>query len=436
MTESPFLPPPAPPPAAPEPPRPPAKKRSIVGLTALFLFLVSTLVGLVRDTARSIARGQWPNSLLALSLFLLFALIAFRSLRRFLSGREEYRRRFLATADNVRPRDAIFYSLTHTGEILRSIPSDRKRLVRIAFVLIGVPFAWLALSSGIDNLAVLALYLLLALAGVNLLIWAVAAEREERTRLQIELETARQMQMALMPGAAPALRGFDIAGVCLPAQSVGGDQYDFVWLGRERRTLGVAVVDVSGKGMDAALTAVYTSGAFVSQAQFEAQPASIMRNLNAALRSRRDRRRFVSFLLAAVDADARQLRCINAGQCRPLLWRDNRLSEISGSGPRFPLGARDRADYVPSELALQAGDRLLFYTDGVIDAENAAEEPFGLPRLQEALGEAATGRLPAAETVEQVRRCIAEFSAGTEPRDDITMVALHVDAAAAAGATR
>jgi serine phosphatase RsbU (regulator of sigma subunit) len=412
----------------PQPTSAPAKKPKtrIVGKILLLMFLTSIIWSLIRNLVANVREGNWGTMVIILATLALFGLIAYLFINRLLADRDQYRQRFLAKDEHVRLRDAMLYALSFSREIYRTIPHDRKKVVKFALFLIGIPFLFMAVQTEFDSIATFVLNTLLVLAGINLLIWVVASEREEKERLRFELDTARRMQMALMPAHAPQLPGYEIAGICLPARSVGGDHFDYIWLGREKTRLGIAVVDVSGKGMDAAMTAIYTSGAFISEAQHGDEPAPLMRNLNSTLRSRHDRKRFVSFFFSTLDTSNRTLSFINAGQCHPLLYRDGTVSALAGVGPRFPLGTKAETDYQPATIELRSGDQVLLYTDGVPDAENDAEQVFGTDRLQEIFARTAHDKLSAEQTVETIRSAVNDFAGAIEQYDDITVVALQV----------
>jgi serine phosphatase RsbU (regulator of sigma subunit) len=266
----------------------------------------------------------------------------------------------------------------------------------------------------------------LVLAGVNLLIWVVGSEREEKDRIRIELETARKMQLSLMPRQDPAVQGFDISGCCIPARDVGGDLFDFVWSGKDKDKLCITVVDVSGKGMDAALTAVYTSGALISEAMHENDVVTVTQNLNSAIYSRKNRSRFVSMLMAALDVPARKIQYVNAGQSRPFLLRDHQVSVLQNQGARFPLGVIETPAYKADDIQLKPGDNLLLYTDGATEAMNEKEEMFGEERLKTLFIELASSRSRASDVVRALKEEIMNFSGPDHQHDDLTIVVVKV----------
>jgi len=388
----------------------------------IFIF-ASNLIDSVRGALRS---GNGLVILGPLLTLLIVVLIAYRSRGKVQQIREEYRRRFEENKDHAGIRDAAIFSLSWSREIYRDIPEDRKGLVRQAFILIGLGMAIVLFQTGISGIIPVLLIATVVLAGVNLLVWVVATESEEKSRLKIELETARQMQFSLMPPGDPSIPGFDISGVCIPAHDVGGDNFDYVWLGEGQRKFAVALMDVSGKGMDAALTAVYTSGAFGSEVQHQSSVSCMFRNLNSAIRYRQNRKKFVSFLMISLDVASLETEYINAGQCRPLLLRKERITQLDSTDPRFPLGVMDAVEYESHSFRLQPGDKLLLYTDGVPDAMDCEQNEFGEKRLSSAFLRAEQQNGSARDVIDGIQKEILVFSAPAEQYDDLTIVVIHV----------
>jgi sigma-B regulation protein RsbU (phosphoserine phosphatase) len=233
------------------------------------------------------------------------------------------------------------------------------------------------------------------------------------------------MQMSLMPTHDPNVQGFDISGCCIPAQDVGGDLFDYLWSDKNADKLCITVVDVSGKGMDAALTAVYTSGAMVSESQHEEDVVKVIGNLNTAIYSRQNRSRFVSLLMAALDTSSRSIRCVNAGQSRPLLLRDNQVSVLQTPGARFPLGVMESPVYQASDIQLKPGDSLLLYTDGVTEAMNSSEEMFGDDRLKSLFQTLAQKYTRSVDMVNALKEEIIKFAGTARQHDDLTIVVVR-----------
>ena len=246
----------------------------------------------------------------------------------------------------------------------------------------------------------------------------------ERERMQNELETAREMQMGIMPSEAPALSGFDIAGSCTPATEVGGDYFDYIWLDDSGSLLGLAIADVSGKGMKAAMTAVMLSGMLHAETTREKNAGDILSRINAPMYKKTDARMFISMLFGVLDTRTGIFTYTNAGQMPPLLCKNGEVRELPVHDIRFPIGMKASVNYKSHAIALEPGDGLLLYTDGLNEAMNTERELFGLERLKQSLsGAVRTGT--SAESLVQLQSGIHEFTGGQFRHDDITMVMIR-----------
>lgn len=400
----------------------------IVGIVFLGVIVLNFFQGIVI----SIIKRDWDSLFRSISTLLVLGAIGYVLWDRVMGGwsglmkhkdaaKEQFeKRKGDINIHNI--KDAAIFSLAWSREIYKSIPHDRKPLVKTSFILIGIAGGIVMLHLGKYGFLTLLVIAGLILAGMNLLIWVVGSERQEKDRIAIELETARKMQLSLMPTHDPEVRGFDISGCCIPAHDVGGDLFDFVWVGKGHKRLCIPIVDVSGKGMDAALTAVYTSGALVFAAQHEEDVVTVMNNLNSAIYSRQQRSRFVSLLMVALDISSRKIEYVNAGQSKPILFRENRVEVLKGSGARFPLGVMESPRYRQEALQLQRGDLLLLYTDGVTEAMNAQEDMFGEDRLKNLFHNLARQDLSAVGLVTGIKDEIVSFSGPDYQRDDLTIV--------------
>jgi serine phosphatase RsbU (regulator of sigma subunit) len=251
-----------------------------------------------------------------------------------------------------------------------------------------------------------------------------ALERERHARqefLERELVIAEQVQERLFPQRAPHMETIECAGVCRPARGVGGDYYDFLPLEHER--MGLAVGDVSGKGLSAALLMASLQGSLRSLASADgASVDEIVRDVNRQLCSLTEPNRFVTLFFGIYDDQRRQLSCVNAGHNAPMLLRagaDGAAPERLRAGGTV-LGFFPEAGWRPQSLALAPGDLLVAVTDGVIEAENADDEEFGERRLAEIV--AASRSLPAADLCRAVLSRVAEFLGGLPAADDLTVV--------------
>jgi serine phosphatase RsbU (regulator of sigma subunit) len=399
----------------------------IVGLVLLAVIVLNFIQGIVI----SIIKKDWNSLFDSIATMVVMGVVVFILWSRITGGwaglmkrREATKKQFEKDQKNINIKDAAIFSLTWSREIYRSIPDDRKPLVKASFILIGIAGGIVWLHLGRYGFLTMLLIAGLTLAGVNLLIWVVGSERQEKDRIAIELDTARKMQISLMPTKDPEINGFDISGACIPAQNVGGDLFDFVWLGKSHTKFCIPIVDVSGKGMDAALTAVYTSGALVSEAQHEEEVINVVDNLNSAIYSRQNRSRFVSLLIVVLDVNSRKIEYINAGQTKPILLRNGQVSVLKGPGARFPLGVQEAPRYQTQAVQLQIGDILLLYTDGITESMNAQEEMFGEDRLKKLFLDVGQQDLRARQIVESIKNESMNFSGPEQQHDDLTIVVI------------
>jgi sigma-B regulation protein RsbU (phosphoserine phosphatase) len=213
----------------------------------------------------------------------------------------------------------------------------------------------------------------------------VAARRTLERDLELgeihrELDLARRIQLSILPGAFPESADFRVAARYVPMTTVAGDLYDFLVAGDGQA--GLFIADVSGHGIPAALIASMVKMAAISQREHAAEPARLLAGMNAALCGN-TQGQFVTAAYVHLDAVARELRYAAAGHPAMLLLRDGIVTEIVENG--LPLAVLTDITYSDQTLALEAGDRLLLYTDGIVEARNEKGELFGEERLSAAL---------------------------------------------------
>ncbi len=326
---------------------------------------------------------------------------------------------------NLRLWDALVFSVLWSDEIYQDIPEDRRRLIVISYTLIalGIAAAFIKIGVGLMPLVVTAV---LILGAVNLLAWVVSTEREERESLQTELQLAHNVQVSLMPKEQPTVPGFDIAGISIPAMEVGGDHFDFTWLGTDKRYFGIALFDVSGKGMQAAMSAVFMSGAYTSEIGRSFSPGDILTRLNRALYTRSKRGHFVAFLHAVLDVEDKKLMFGNAGENRPLLKSSAGIEQLDGTGIHFPLGMKEDSVYQDRMCQLHSGDFVCFLSDGFTEAMNFQKDQFSMERMEKLISEMDTSLLSACDIIDKIVAAVRAFSASTPQHDDMTMVVVKV----------
>ena len=248
----------------------------------------------------------------------------------------------------------------------------------------------------------------------------------ERVRMAKELEIARNVQMSLLPKEHPKIEGFDIAGLCIPALEVGGDYFDFVNLGR--RKLGIALGDVSGKGVPAAIYMTLTKGILQSNAEESVTPKAVLSKVNSLMYRTIERNSFVSMLYAVLDGEAGTLRFARAGQCPILMTAEmhGREQFLTTKGMALGLEGGDTFNSVLEEveLKLRPGELLVFYTDGFTEAMNPRQEEFGEKRLVDSVR---THRAqPVAVFIQSIVDDVRAFAGNASQHDDMTIVAVKV----------
>jgi phosphoserine phosphatase RsbU/P len=248
--------------------------------------------------------------------------------------------------------------------------------------------------------------------------------QESVTRVEQELEIARQIQSNLFPRALPRLPGLALAAECLPARETGGDFYDFVVLGERR--LAIMVGDASGKSIPGAMLMAVARSIARSEARDHETPAQVMWETNRWIADDVPPGSFVAFCYATLDTQQRRLALANAGQLSPLRRHpDGAVSYLESPGARLPLGIAADLPYAALEVDLEPGDTLVFYTDGVVEAHSPAGELFGFGRLEALV--AAHGALAPQALVARVLAEVTAFAGERSQHDDMTLVVLRVD---------
>jgi len=247
---------------------------------------------------------------------------------------------------------------------------------------------------------------------------------KERVRLQKELEIARRVQLGLLPKIQPKVNGFDIAGSCIPALEVGGDYFDFVHLKGDN--LGIAIGDVSGKGVPAAIYMTLTKGILQSYAEEELSPKQVLTKVNHLMYRTIERSWYVSMFYAVLDPRRRLLRFARAGHNPAIVFRSgesgSRFLQTAGIGLGLEVGEIFTKTLVEGELQLSPGDTLILYTDGFTEAMNSQLEEFGDRRFLDLLHRHNDG---SAEQLVQHAFAEARDFAGEHPQhDDMTIVVL------------
>ena len=241
---------------------------------------------------------------------------------------------------------------------------------------------------------------------------------KERERLHSQLEIARDVQSRLFPKAALSLPALHLSGVCYPAQQVSGDYYDFLRLADDK--LAMAIGDVAGKGMPAALLMATIQSAMRSHlARADPRsPAEIVSLLNRQIYASTAPEKYATFFFGLYDDSTGMLTYTNAGHLQPILVRDGAAQKLEVTGT--VVGAFPFSRYEEVQIALGVGDLLVAYTDGITEPEDAYGEMFGEERLIDVLmkHQSAESSELAARTMEAV----LEWTGSPELQDDMTML--------------
>jgi len=252
-------------------------------------------------------------------------------------------------------------------------------------------------------------------------------QRIENQRLHEELQKAREIQLRLLPSHPLQPAGYELSGVSFPSLAVGGDYFDFIAADSAAPEQGVllAVGDVAGKGLDAALAMSSLHACLRSQVQAAGVRAAVLPELvarvNRYLCDSLPYNKFATLFCAALDPASHTLSYVNAGHNPPLLLRrDGEIEELAASG--LPAGLDRSASYELASRSLQPGDVLVAYSDGVTDAspEGLGGEPLGSDGLADMVRP--LRHLPAKEILDRLDDALVELMAGHEPDDDMTLV--------------
>ena len=251
---------------------------------------------------------------------------------------------------------------------------------------------------------------------------AVYAEAGEKHRLDSDLITAREIQSILLPSTAPVIAGYEIAGLNIAARHVSGDYFDYLPLSDDR--LGVAIADVAGKGIPAALVTGMCRTVLRMAAPGGRSPAGALRELNRRLYPDVKEDLFISMLYLLLDAHSGDVTMARAGHDPPLLYRaaGREVTALDPPGMAVGIDSGEVFDRVltDSTVKLDPGDGILLYTDGVTEALDRHDAEFGTARLIQALQ--ANAPKGAEATVRNIAEEVREFAGDAPQHDDITLI--------------
>jgi len=258
-------------------------------------------------------------------------------------------------------------------------------------------------------------------AGLALHAAKIAAELARREQLERDLRVARQIQRSLLPARAPAILGLDFAVHYEPAYEIGGDFYDFIW--HDPTHLGIAIGDVAGKAISAALYMARVTSELRSRAAIARTPARLLRRVNRAIAELGDDGMFATLAYCIYDLEHRSLVFTNAGHCTPLLRRRGQVFPLHADRAHAPpLGVTPELDADEASIQLLPGDVLVLVSDGILEARNARGEEYGIARLAERIR---TTPGPARAIVDAILSDVDHHAQAQ--RDDMTIVAMAIE---------
>ena len=262
-----------------------------------------------------------------------------------------------------------------------------------------------------------------AFALYNAIIYSMANEKK---RLDHDLEIARDIQRILLPSEAPAINGFQISGINAPARQVSGDYFDYIQVDEER--LGVAIADVSGKGVPASLIMAICRSVLRAEAARNPSPADVLRKVNRQLYPDIKEDMFISmaYLILNHQRDG-GITLARAGHDAPLLYKrqSETVTPIKSPGMVVGIDSGNVFDRLTTDFAvsLERDDCLVLYTDGVTETLNAEGDEFGLERMMQSVRASATNGAQA--IVKKIIEDVRDFTGSVPQNDDITLIAIR-----------
>src|SRR6266446_2792560 len=261
-----------------------------------------------------------------------------------------------------------------------------------------------------------------AFALYNAIIYSMANEKK---RLDHDLEIARDIQRILLPAEAPAINGFQISGINVPARQVSGDYFDYIRVDEER--LGVAIADVSGKGVPPSLIMAICRSVLRAEAARNPSPADVLRKVNRQLYPDIKEDMFISMAYLVLDHARNSVTLSRAGHDAPLLYKRETQTVSPLKPPGLVLGIDSGSvfDRMTNDfnVQLETDDVVILYTDGVTEALNAEGDEFGLERMMESVRASANDGAQA--IVKKIIADVRDFTGSPPQNDDMTLIAIR-----------
>lgn len=246
----------------------------------------------------------------------------------------------------------------------------------------------------------------------------------ENARIWHEFQVARDMQAQMLPEKPPEVTGLKIAARSIPTKEVGGDFYDFLALHDDR--IGIVVGDVSGHGVSAAMVMTAAMGAVRFAAEGKRRTNEVLNMVNLRLNKDIQSHMFVALFYGIYEPSTRKLFYTNAGQTVPYVVRNGSIHFLpqAEESDRFPLGIVPSTIYEQLTFELHPGDKLVFYTDGIVDAMNGTSESYGFDRFAQSIQDSSDLQPP--EMIDRLVLGMQKYSGDTNVHDDVTLVIVEL----------
>jgi len=245
----------------------------------------------------------------------------------------------------------------------------------------------------------------------------------ERERVKAEIDAANRIQAALLPLSTPRLAGATVASHYRAATEIGGDYFDFI----EQPTgeIGIAFGDVAGHGLTSGIVMSMAKSALLVQVDYDPSPRAVLDVLNDIVIRTAPKRMMMTFFFGLLNPTSQKLRFSSAGHLDPYVYRaaTGKLEALSSWG--FPLGIKRREPFREHEVAFESGDRLILYSDGLIEAVDDDGEPFGFERFEKTI--LASGEQTADDLKKSLLNAVKKFTRNRPPEDDQTLVVVAFD---------
>jgi serine phosphatase RsbU (regulator of sigma subunit) len=246
-----------------------------------------------------------------------------------------------------------------------------------------------------------------------------------KLRMEDDLSSARDLQMSMLPATCPEVEGYQIAASSTQAREVGGDFFDFFKIGEGK--VGLIIGDVTGKSVSGALIMSASRSVFRMLAEEELSVGETMMRANRRIKQDIKSGMFVALLYAVHNTEDGSVGLCSAGQTQPLLLSAKTAEPtlVETVGDTFPLGILDEANYEETQLQMEPGDKVVYYTDGIVEAMNKHEDMYGFERLHEVVKSSPAENAEA--LMNDIIRSVSDFTGAAPQHDDLTIIVVSAE---------